>query len=219
MEGVEILVEVEAAFGITLDDRSAERVVTVGDLCELVLSIVPGAKQERCLSALAFWRLRAALGSLGVERARVRPDARLEELLWTGEQDAASRRAVWDHFAAALGLDLPPLVRSRRLVLVCTTLSLGAFAVALGWGPFPWWEDAWVAAALSIGVSCLLGALTRPYRAYPPPEVATVGDLARQLVVGQAAKVAAPTGGFTRPQVEATVTGSSQSTRRSRWSA
>jgi acyl carrier protein len=47
MDGVEILVEVEDAFGIKLDDREVSRVVTVGDLCELVLSVILRARDDR----------------------------------------------------------------------------------------------------------------------------------------------------------------------------
>lgn len=200
MDGVEILVEVEDAFGIELDDREVTKIVTVGDLCELVLSIVPRATQERCLTALAFWRLRAALGSMGVERARVRSDTPLEEVVWCSGQSAADRRMAWARLAATLRLDLPPLARSRTLIAVSATTCLCAFSAVLLAS-----RSTWQAAAGAIALALLLGITTRSRRGYRPASLATVGDLARALVLRQSAKIAAPTGGFTRPQVEAIV--------------
>lgn len=198
MDGVEILVEVEDAFGVALDDRRVADVRTVGDLVDLVHAVAPRASQERCLSALAFWRLRAALGALGVARSRVRPRTPLGEVVWSTELCASQRRAAWRRLADELGLDLPPLVRSRALVAVITTACLGALVGVLLAG-----SPAWFAAAAAVGLALLLAVATRPLRGTPP--VATVGDLARTLVVRQAARIVAPAGGFTRAQVEAIV--------------
>lgn len=46
MDGVDIVVEVEEAFGVALDDRACAQVVTAGDLCELVLSQVSRATAD-----------------------------------------------------------------------------------------------------------------------------------------------------------------------------
>lgn len=200
MDGVEILVENEEAFGIKFDDRAVENLVTVGDLCDLLLTMVPTAKQERCLTALAFWRLRAGLGALGIERARVRPDARIEDHLWTRGHGVAERQATWDRLAKAVGLDLPPLVRSRFLVGICAATCVGVFVAGLMAWPLRWW----IPTAISIGAACLLGALTRDHRTSLPGPIATAGGLARHLVVRQAARIAAPEG-ITRTQVEAIV--------------
>lgn len=200
MDGVEILVEVEETFGIALDDGEVARVETVGDLCDLVLSRVPRAEQERCLTALAFWRLRAALGKFGVERSRVRPDTRLADVVWSGGQRMAERRAAWARLSEALGLDLPPLVRSRTLVAIGLTSCLAAFVAAWFTG-----GSVWLATAGATGLGALFGVLTRSRRGYPRASIATIGGLARALVVRQAARVAAPAGGFTAPQVEAIV--------------
>ncbi len=200
MDGVEILVEVEETFGIALDDGEVARAETVGDLCDLVLSRVPRAEQVRCLTALAFWRLRAALVASGVERSRVRPDTRLEDVVWRAGQGLAERRATWARLSEALGLDLPPLVRSRTLVAVGVVACLGAFVAAWFAG-----GSGWLATAGATGLGALFGLLTRSRRGYPRASIATAGGLARALVVRQAARVAAPAGGFTAPQVEAIV--------------
>ncbi len=196
MDGVEILVEVEDAFGVALDDQRVAAGRPVRGLVDLVHAVAPRASQERCLGALAFWRLRAALGALGVERARVRPRTALEEVAWPPGLDASQRRAAWRRLADELGLDLPPLVRSRALVAALTTACLGALVgLLLAGGP------AWLAAAAAAGLALLLVVATRPLRGTPP--VATVGDLSRTLVVREAARIAAPAGGFTRAQIEA----------------
>lgn len=75
LDGVEIVMKVEDAFGITIDDGEAGKIATPGQLIDLVLSKVGRTVDEACLTQRAFHRVRAALmRRMGVSRNQIRPD-------------------------------------------------------------------------------------------------------------------------------------------------
>ena len=109
MDVVELVMEVEEAFDITILDRHAEKIRTVGDLYRYILGKLDGkiSGTPSCLSASAFYRLRRKLmAEFRVERRRVRPASMLDDLIPT-----AKRRAEWRRLEDGLGWTLPDLVR------------------------------------------------------------------------------------------------------------
>jgi acyl carrier protein len=109
LDTVELVMEVEEAFGITIPDAEAEKIQTVGDLYHYVLAGIdpPTLTTPGCLSAGAFYRLRRQLmGRFRVERRRIRPASRLDDLI-----PATDRRARWQRLGEDLGWRLPALVR------------------------------------------------------------------------------------------------------------
>lgn len=61
---IDLLEEVEAAFGIKITDAEAERCSTVGDLYAVICSYTPDwdTQQGSCSSSMVFYRLRRSLG-------------------------------------------------------------------------------------------------------------------------------------------------------------
>lgn len=61
---IDLLEEVEAAFGIKITDAEAERCSTVGDLYDVLCSYTPDwdTQQGSCSSSMVFYRLRRSLG-------------------------------------------------------------------------------------------------------------------------------------------------------------
>jgi acyl carrier protein len=109
LDTVELVMEVEEAFGITIPDAEAEKIQTVGDLYHFVLARIegPALTTPGCLSAAAFYRLRRQLmGRFRVERRRIRPASRLDDLI-----PPANRRADWQRLGECLGWRLPALIR------------------------------------------------------------------------------------------------------------
>ena len=81
-QDVEMVLEVEEAFDISIDDTEAAAVATVGDLCELVRQKFEESGRSGtaaaavCRSARVFYSLRRYLiDKLGVPRESVRRDA------------------------------------------------------------------------------------------------------------------------------------------------
>jgi acyl carrier protein len=122
---VELVLEVEKAFSISIDDREASTIITVGDLCRYVLDKLGAAEGRGCLSNVVFYRLRRALtDSFGIDRVRVRPDTPVGSLL-----PYASRRQDWRRLSAATGLTLPVLERPAWVYgIVCPSWVVGLVA-------------------------------------------------------------------------------------------
>jgi hypothetical protein len=101
---VELVMDIEERFGVTISDERAARICTVGDLYAFLLGQTRQGAPTPCLTSQAFYRLRRTLtGELGVDRAGVRPATRLRDLF-----PPESRAAAWPRLAAALGLPSLP---------------------------------------------------------------------------------------------------------------
>jgi acyl carrier protein len=109
LDSVELVMEVEEAFGIRIPDADAEWIRTVGELYRYVLAELdrPVLTTPGCLSAAAFYRLRRQLmGRFRVERRRIRPASPLDDLV-----PATDRRVEWQRLGECLGWRLPELQR------------------------------------------------------------------------------------------------------------
>jgi acyl carrier protein len=123
---VELIMEVEETFDITLPDRELFHVRTVGDLYRLVLAKLPpsGPPAYSCASAVAFYAFRrAAVKVLGVGREDVRPAVPMESLV-----SREHRRRRWKLLGDELGWRLPGLQPPGRI----SALGLLSFVIAYG---------------------------------------------------------------------------------------
>jgi acyl carrier protein len=207
LDAVEILMEVEEAFDITLDDAEAEKMATPRDLIESVSRKVTQAAPSTCLTQRSFNLLRKALlQRLPLKRWDITPSVRLTALV-----PRSRRLAMLEELALDLNTEpLPALVRPPWLVGVLTAQS---FAVGLATafavhkvapevkGSLLFWAG--LAAAVLTHI-CAWIATTRLAKDFPPL-VATIGDLAR-WVTAHKPDLASPTPGrWTREQVAARV--------------
>jgi acyl carrier protein len=133
LDTVELVMEVEEAFGITIPDEDAEKIQTIGDLYRYLLAKLDGPTLTTpgCLSAAVFYRLRRRLMELyRVERRRIRPVSSLDELI-----PATKRRLEWQRMAESLGWNLPELIRPGWVGFAFLGLfSLWAAAAIIAWG-------------------------------------------------------------------------------------
>ncbi len=164
LDDVDMLEDVEAAFGFRVSDEELARCWTVGDLFELIDARLPSeGSAGSCATAMCFYRLRRAIQpQLAI---CLRPSTPIEELR------LLSVREVHQIIKEECGLRPPPPTLSLwgciALVLV-PALPLGALALDLGW---------WTAAASTIGP--VAGYRLAPIR--HPKSVQTFGDLVRQV--------------------------------------
>jgi hypothetical protein len=116
-----VVMDIEERFGITIADEEAEKIRTMGQLYDFVLARVARGQAQVCVTSAAFYRLRRALGEVcGVPRGRVRPRARLEQLV-----PLADRPRYWQELRARLSdLHLPGLRRPAWLVRRIEAASL-----------------------------------------------------------------------------------------------
>jgi acyl carrier protein len=124
LELVEIVMDVEEIFGISLPDTRLSEMRTVGELCDCIIDILGREKEGAALSDSVFLRLCEAIQSVkGTEQGQISADTRLSELFpfW-------GRKRAWKRLEKSLGLPLPPTQPPgvvRTIVLVVS--------IVLGW--------------------------------------------------------------------------------------
>jgi hypothetical protein len=132
LDTVELVMEIEEAFDLTIPDEEAEKIQTIGQAYRYILARLDGPVDGTavCLSAATFYFLRRKLmGCLRIQRPRIRPDSALEDLI-----PAANRRVHWHRLRESLGWKLPDLLRPDwvGLAILGLILSWSAFVV-LAW--------------------------------------------------------------------------------------
>ena len=151
---VGLVMEVEDEFGISIPDRDAERIQTVGDLYAYVRDRVAAAPVGSCRSREVFYALRRPFVSVcRADRSAVRPSGRVDDHLPT-----ADRRAAWATLAANAGLKLPHLRPPTPVVLAVLIVGSAAVAAAtLGSltviASNPWMSKEGRKAAIVVGTS------------------------------------------------------------------
>jgi acyl carrier protein len=124
LEVVEIVMDVEETFGISLPDARVSEIRTVGELNECIADILGHDLDEASVTKIVLDRLRSAITSVdGTAASRIDSDTRLPSLFPYG-----GRKSAWKRLEASLDLPLPPLDRPRPLNGLLTVV-----AIALGW--------------------------------------------------------------------------------------
>ncbi len=180
LEGVEIVMAVEESFGITIADKEAEKIRTPRALIELVCLKVAVSDQAHCISQRAFHRVRRAImGTFGVPRNDIRPDAKLEQLV-----PASNRQESWQKLRHALKAEKWPALSPTGLHWGAAALPGVAAILCFDWGSTPreWVQLAFLC-VITVFLSCVvvLPLTKRLYRGIPQ-ECATVSGLALHLV-------------------------------------
>jgi hypothetical protein len=191
-----MVIGVEAKFGLTIPDAEAEKIRTMGQLYDYVLARVARGQAQVCVTSAAFYRLRRALGEVcGVPRERVRPEARLEDLV-----PLHDRPRAWRELRARLSnLHLPPLRRPAWLArwleaascvpwflaVICT---IGSIALLARTPVAPLVVVLAVCACPVVGIAGMLLVCrvacrrTEQYAVHIPAACATVRDMVYALV-------------------------------------
>ncbi len=199
LDGVELVMEVEETFGVTISDAEAQAIRTVGDLWLLINDKLGNqrvalSREGICPSASAFYAVRrGAMTSLGVERKAVRPAGSTTLLLGP----YLGRRQRWARLQTAAGLRLPPLRWPFGTSQALVAVSL-AFGVWVGWWTYRGssaFGDAIAAAVLvPIGTLFLLMVLARPFARHLPRTCDTVRGLIGDVVPRNLGTLAAQMG-------------------------
>lgn len=131
LDSVEILVNVENAFGITISNYEAEKIATVGDIHNLVWRTLQGRQSMRCKTQQLFHKLRYTLATkFNVPKEVIELDASLNEIF-----PAANRRMLYRKLEKELQLKLPLLVLPPAwvvmLLITGVVLIIGIGVVAL----------------------------------------------------------------------------------------
>lgn len=128
MDSLELLIDIEKAFSISIPDQEAEKIITVGDFHNVVWKHVEGREGEKCKSQSLFYILRKGFQQeFNVPRNEIRPGGSVSELF--PEQD---RRRAYYAFAESTGLKLPDLVLTRPWYLFLNGFGIATIIGGLG---------------------------------------------------------------------------------------
>ena len=196
LESVELIMDVEDAFGIQIADEEASKIVTVGELYETILGKLKQARSEECMTAKMFYRLRRGLSALtGASRRAVRPDTLLEALV-----PSSRRREFWRHLGQLLKMDLPSLQRPRWVANSMAAVILGLIAVTILAASIPSTLSPILPGVAAVGLILTAGRLTRPWATHLKPGQ-TIGGLTKILLQDNFGVLAAETGHVNEKEV------------------
>jgi hypothetical protein len=177
---VELVLDVEQSFGISLDDDDVAQIVSVGQFYDLVVRKTSGIRSPNCPTAKAFYRLRQSLVSVPrIARSKIRPSTPMSALLphW-------HRLRVWKRLEIDLGLKIPPLVNQAGTSIAWglgIAVPASFLVTAVGTGD--------LLAAFAASLFSLLPAVLFGYifgilflPPVPYPQHRTVGGLAKGIV-------------------------------------
>jgi hypothetical protein len=182
LDVAELILEIEGRFGVTIPNRAAEGIRTVGDLHRYLLRWRDQALAGVCVSGATFYQARRALCDLfGLHRRDVCPTSALEGLV-----PARDRRRHWQRLRQAMSpFDLPNLQRPRWLR---AALAFGGGGLLLAGVPASWRVGALSLLPLwATGCALLLlltVALTRPLALCVPGGCGTMRGLVRHVLGG-----------------------------------
>lgn len=188
LDTVELVIEVEESFGISIGDEDAPGIVTVGELFEYVLERV-GSRPTLCLTSLAFYRLRRAImRQCACAKQAVHPS--VDVATFAPEQ---TRRKTWREMEAATGFRWPSLRRPKWLVTLVSMLAIdaGVQSFVLLTGRMPIVQCGAFAGGIFLAATFCAWKFTEPWAVEIAPECATVGGLSRQIVAKNYARLAA----------------------------
>lgn len=177
LDAVEIVMDVEEHFGISISNTEAERVRTVSDLVALIQSRIEAARLATCPTLASFLRLRSSVREIAADqRLRMRTGTRVVDVL-----SPSQRRRLWKRLddllgAAPLGLRRPPWLRKTLVFLVLSMLLLAVVTAAnINF------EILLLVIAFAAAFTLFLHVVTTPFRITPPDGLSTFGALARRV--------------------------------------
>jgi hypothetical protein len=168
MDSVEALQELEALFRIKIEDAEAGAMETVGDMFDVIIAKRPPNQSEKCGCAMAFYRLRRAIGD-----RKLIPASPIGFLNLYGVKRAFAEL----HERTGLRLPSPHLARQGRFgcaVAVVAGVTLFVLLVGLLCGHASSW---WMLGGL-LAMTAGIGA-TRMDKGVLPSDCETLGDLAK----------------------------------------
>ena len=177
---VELVMEIEEAFDVSIPDDRASRMMTVGDVYEFILEKTADASltSNTCLTAATFYDSRRQIRLFGGTHEEIRPRTAIGRVI-----PHVGRRAYWNTLSQEMELRFPRLERPSWLTLLnCILVAAVAFSSFLIFAK-PNLTFGLVVAGIAGTISAaVLLLLTRPFAIYPESTCTTVRDLVTKLV-------------------------------------
>lgn len=185
LDGVELVMSFEEAFGIELKDEEVTETRTPRMVIDLIVSKLRTAEERICRSQRVFYTIRRVLiEALGLERKSISPDMRFRDWI-----PPTQERDVWERMRAALSpRSWPSLVRprwlSRSLIAVGYSIFVMTVLLAICLSLSVWLGIAG-GVFLAIVFAVIAAGLTRRYRICIPTGLQSIRDLIPYAVTSE----------------------------------
>lgn len=198
LDVVEIIMDIEDAFDISLSNTECGEARTVGELHECIVRKIAAKNPSPagpmrpavCLTTVSFVKLRAAFMSvLGVDRQSLRPDSVVAEVL-----PREQRQIIWQRLQDVVGFEIPLLKRPQWLksliwavvfdITISGVLWMAGFLDLV-------WAALFGLLLLAPTVGILLTLLTRPFATNTGADFSTLGGLARVMLARNYRRISA----------------------------
>jgi acyl carrier protein len=177
LDGVELIIEIEEHFGVTISDAESQEIVTVGDMLSLINARVEGSRQSRCHAFEAFLQVRRFIRDFLQEpKRRMRPSDQIASIIpWH------RRREFWLSLNKLFRtwptpLRLPQPLRLFDLLISVSALAVGASTAFLDAAILP------LGIISAVAFVILLQLILTPLKIEPPAQLASLGDFSLRLV-------------------------------------
>jgi acyl carrier protein len=199
LDAVEIVMAVEEAFDIRIEDAEAGKLLTPRQLIDLVQSKVSVITASVCLTQRAFNLLRKSLlRHGGWKRSEITPATNLAALIGRDQ-----RTSLLGKISAEMGIKNPPkLVRANWLNITLLTSSL-ITGIWVAWAARHTFGSilVWIFISVAILTAGVALRLTKPLCKEFPANLKTVGDLSRWVMTHKVDLANAAIPGWTREQI------------------
>lgn len=202
LETVELVIRFEEAFGITISDEAASRLITPREVTDFIATQVAVADRDACLSQQAFYFLRRGFSNqLHLSRSAFHPDVSLQTLI-----PKETRKTVWHQLQTEMGPNvLPHLARPIWLFyfLFVGTVLVSGFVSYLT--PLPFQIRLVLGLAVLAAAGITLSLVTRPFKTEFRPRFRTVAALVAYLLLHSPHSFKRQERVWTRAQIAETV--------------
>ena len=179
LDGIELVMEVEDEFGITIPDSDMEEMRTVGDLVAICFDRINATTTERCPSLPCFFSLRRLVREvLNEPELKIRPRDKVEDYLQVSDRKSLWRRLPELLESTPRELRRPPWLRKT---LVLTVLAFPLVLIAAF--PLLWAAEILVLVLFAtFGFGIALNLLTIRFRTETPDGYDTFGDITKRII-------------------------------------
>lgn len=182
LDAVEIVMEIEDTFHISLEDGELQNTVTVQALCDLVQTKVHASDNSACLNIIAFNLLRKAIiQECKAERKNVHTWTKLSDLV-----DRNNAKEFWQKLSSSSSLKFSHLTFSKFQIYVVFSVIALFFIISAYYAFLQDLEPVIIAFGFSILTtsvfSIILALCFKPFVTTIPKNIITIADLVRDIV-------------------------------------
>ena len=182
LDSVELVIETEETFGIEIENKDAEKLITVGRLYEYVCNKCNAQTNDSCVTQKVFYTVRNCISeSFNICKKDINPGSSIENFTKN-----TPHKNFWEAFSEKTSLVLPPLKLPTWINCLITCVSLlGGLLLNLGLIHFSLINSTFAIIGtlfMWLLLFRVLASLATPFRTVIPAKFRTIGGLSKGVM-------------------------------------